>query len=128
MTSLTPPPWTSMHNNIEIMSVNMAHRNATMHSLLNMNTPYHIILVQEPWFSQIGTTRADGNPDGESILGGVASPGWEAFHPALKTGETAKVMIYKHKRATFFNIVARPDIVAHNCLQVVDIITDEHMV
>lgn len=57
---------------IEIMSMNMARRNAAMHTLLNMDTPYSLILVQEPWFSRIGTARSDGNPDGESILGGVA--------------------------------------------------------
>jgi len=107
------------------MSINMARRNVAMHSLLNMTTKYHLILVQEPWFSRIGTARADGNPDGESILGGVASPGWEAFHPVLARGATAKVMIYKRKTATFFNVVARPDLAAHNCLQIVDVITDD---
>ena len=117
-----------MPDTIEVMSVNMARRNAAMHTLLNMNSQFHLILVQEPWFSRIGTTRADGNPDGETILGGVTSPGWEAFHPVLEKGQTAKVMIYKRKRATFFNVVARPDLAAHNCIQIVDIISDNQTV
>ena len=105
----TPPATTlfpSLMIEIEIMSMNMARRNAAMHTLLNMDTQYSLILVQEPWFSRIGTARSDGNPDGESILGGVAPPGWEAFHPVLQKGATAKVMIYKRKRATHFNVVA----------------------
>ena len=83
-----------MPDAIEVISVNMAHRNAAMHTLLNMNSQFHLILVQELWFSCIGTARADGNLDGETILGGVASPGWEAFHPILEKGQTAKVMLY----------------------------------
>jgi hypothetical protein len=117
-----------MPDTIEVMSVNMARRNAAMHTLLNMDSQFHLILVQEPWFSRIGTARADGNPDGESILGGVASPGWEAFHPVLDKGQTAKVIIYKHKRATFFNVVARPDLAAHNCLQIIDVMSDDQIV
>ena len=113
---------------IEVMAVNMARRNAAMHTLLNMDSQFQLILIQEPWYSRIGTARADGNPDGESILGGVASPGWEAFHPVLEKGQTAKVMIYKRKRASFFNVIARPDLAAHNCLQIVDVISDNQTV
>ena len=117
-----------MPDAIKVMSVNMACRNATMHTLLNINSQFHLILVQEPWFSRISTARADGNPDGETILGGVASPGWEAFHPVLEKGQTAKVMLYKRKRATFFNVVARPDLAAHNCLQIIDVISEDQTV
>jgi hypothetical protein len=108
---------------INIASVNMRRRNAMMHALLHSSPGDHIILVQEPWFNKIGTARKDTAKDGVDVLGGVASPGWEAHYPAVPEGGQAKVMAYTRKRSwehtnspSIFSATTRQDLCAHSCI------------
>ena len=80
-----------------IASVNMQKRNTVIHALLNSNDSAYLILIQEPWFNQIGTARKDNARQGVDILGGVASPKWELVYSGLSEEQTPKVMIYIRK-------------------------------
>jgi hypothetical protein len=117
---------------INIASVNMRRRNAMMHALLHSSPLDHIIMVQEPWFDRIGTTCKDTARDGAVVLGGVASPGWEAHYPAIPEGERAKVMAYTRKRCSedtnapaFFAATPRLDLCAHPCILILDLSFDD---
>jgi hypothetical protein len=117
---------------INIASVNMRKRNAVMHALLHSSPTDHIILIQEPWFDKIGTARKDTARDGVDVLGGVASPGWEAHYPATPEGSRAKVMAYSRKRSwehtnspSIFTTTTRQDLCAHPCVMVLDLTFDD---
>jgi len=59
----------------------MRKRNAVTHALLNSINDTHLILLQEPWFDQIGTARKDDVREGVDVLGGVAAPAWDIIYP-----------------------------------------------
>jgi Reverse transcriptase (RNA-dependent DNA polymerase)/Endonuclease-reverse transcriptase len=120
----------SEHPSIHIVSVNMRKRNAVTHALLNSITNTHLILLQEPWFSQIGTARQDNAREGVDVLGGVAAPAWDIIYPNCGKDKPPKVMAYVRKQvqsiqdAAHFTVVPRLDICSHPTVQVLDIILD----
>jgi hypothetical protein len=89
---------------VSLLFVNMCHRNAAMHSLLNSNKQVDIILVQEPWHGKIGTACLDVNPKGVDILGGAANPMWDCIYPKTNLGKRCKVMAYCCISSTHFNV------------------------
>jgi len=119
------------HPPIFIASANMRKRNAVTHALLNSENKAHLILIQEPWFNTIGTTRKDNAHHGVDVLGGVASPAWEIHYPGLTEGQRPKVMAYSRKQTrqdkdnTHFTVVPRIDICTHPTIQVLDLIFDK---
>ena len=114
-----------------IASVNMRKRNAVTHALLNSDKDTNLLLIQEPWFSKIGTARQDNTKQGVDIQGGVTAPKWELIYPSLTEGQCPKVMAYARKNSAMdfdtpqFTAVPRFDICKHPTLQVLDIILDE---
>ena len=117
---------------INIASVNMHGRNAATHALLHSSPTDQVILIQEPWYDQIGTKRKDDVRDGVAILGGANSPGWEIHYPATTKEKRAKVLAYTCKRSwegvntpTCFTAVSRVDLCAHSCILILDLTFDE---
>ncbi|KAH8995554.1 hypothetical protein EDB86DRAFT_3077579 [Lactarius hatsudake] len=113
-----------------IASVNMGRRNQAMHVLLESNTQDDILCVQEPWFSRIGTSRADHLKEGRDILGGAANQRWELIYPFFSDDRQAKVMTYirKHdtptgKKRNGLEVIARLNLVQHPCILITDIRT-----
>lgn len=111
-----------------IASVNMRRRNAAMHALLATNEDDDIILVQEPWWGQIGTRKSDEEPEGKKVVGGAAHPKWELHYPYHTEGTRAKVMAYAriHSKDNPFRknpllVVNRLDLASHPCVQILDV-------
>ena len=118
---------------MRIASVNMRKRNAVTHALLNSDTDTNLFLIQEPWFSKIGTARQDNAKHGVNIQGGVAAPKWELIYPSLSDGQRPKVMAYARKNsaqnqdAPNFTIIPRIDICTHPTILVMDVILDDEI-
>src|SRR5712671_1898760 len=117
---------------INIASVNMHRRNAVTHALLHFSPVDQVILIQEPWYDRIGTTRNDTTRDGAAVLGGVNSPGWEIHYPATTENKKAKVMAYTRKRSweeantpALFTATSRLDLCAHPCVMILDLTFDD---
>jgi hypothetical protein len=106
---------------VNLLFVNMRRRNAASHTLLITNQTADIILVQEPWFNKIGTTRSDVDPNGVDILGGVANPKWDCIYPKTEHGTKCKVMAYRRISATHFNITNRVDLTSNHHILTLDI-------
>jgi hypothetical protein len=106
---------------VNILFINMGHRNAAMHTLLNTNTDADIILVQKPWFDKIGMAHSDNNPDGIDTLGGVANPKWDCLYPKVTHGMCCKVMAYRHITSSHFNITDKFDLASNHHLLTLDI-------
>src|SRR6266404_1506285 len=111
-----------------LASVNMRRCNATMHTLLETNDSDDILFIQEPWFHMVLVARSDAHPDGVDILGGVAHPAWLSLHPHYHAGARAKVMTYVRKfqcnyptHPTSLHIATCNDIIAHPCLQLLEV-------
>jgi hypothetical protein len=119
------------HPTIHIASVNMRKRNAVTHALLNSIRDTHLILIQEPWYNQIGTARKDNAREGVEVLGGVANPAWDIICPGSGKDKKPKVMAYARKQTqntrnnTHFTVVPRIDICPHPTVQVLDLIFDK---
>ena len=119
-----------VHPNIRIASVNMRKRNPVTHALLNSDKGTNILLIQEPWYSKIGTARKDNAKHGVDVQGGVSSPEWEIVYPGLTEGQRPKVMTYARKNSPqnrdtpHFTVVPRVDICSHPTLQVLDVVLD----
>ena len=109
------------------MSVNMRRSNVLTHALLASEPPADIILIQEPWYDQVGVRRSDSDPAGSNTLGGVASPLWNYIYPGIKDlGNTrAKVMAYSRKSNTRFTVANRLDLVSHPSLLILEVIMGE---
>jgi hypothetical protein len=87
-----------VHPPIHIVSANMHKHNAAMHALLNSITNTHLILLQEPWFNQIGTARKDEACEEVDVLGGAAAPAWDIIYPSFGKDKPPKVMAYARKQ------------------------------
>jgi len=116
---------------INIASVNMHRRNAITHALLYTSPVDQVILIQEPWYDRIGTTRKDNARDGAPVYGGVSSPGWELHYPAVSENQKAKVLAYSCKRSwegvnsqALFTAISRLDLCAHPCVMILDLTFD----
>jgi hypothetical protein len=115
--------------NVRIMSVNMRRSNVLTHALLASEPPADIILIQEPWYDQIGVRRSDSDPAGTNTLGGVSSPLWNYIYPGIKDlGTTrAKVMAYSRKSNKHFTVANRLDLVSHPSLLILEVFAgDDH--
>jgi hypothetical protein len=117
---------------VNIAAVNMRRRNAVTHALLHSSPIDQVILVQEPWYDQIGTKRNDDARDGLAVCGGVNSPGWELHYPAITENKKAKVLAYTRKRSwesvdspAIFTATSRLDLCAHHCVMILDLTFDE---
>ena len=117
---------------INIASVNMRRRNAVTHALLHASPVDQVMLIQEPWYDRIGTTRKDDVRDGAAVLGGVNSPGWEIHYPSTAGNTQAKVMAYTRKRSwegvnsqALFTASSRLDLCAHPCVMILELTFDE---
>ncbi len=113
---------------INIASVNMRRRNAITHALLHSSPVDQVMLIQEPWYNRIGTTRKDDAREGVDVLGAVSSPGWEVHYPAVPENGRAKVTAYTRKRSwegvnsqAMFTAISRLDLCAHPCVMVLDL-------
>ena len=115
------------HPTIDIASANMRKRNAVTHALLNSITNINLILLQEPWFNQIGTARKDEACEGIDVLGRVASLAWDVIYPGLDKEKCSKVMAYAWKltqstRDTLhYIVVPHLDVCSHPTVQVPDL-------
>src|ERR1700730_10631253 len=63
-----------------IVTVNVRRSNERTHALLQSSTA-DIVLLQEPWYGTIGTTRSDLDPTGTPTKGLVAYPSLGAAPP-----------------------------------------------
>ena len=79
---------------IHIISVNMCKRNTVTHALLNNIINTHLILIQEPWFDAISTTRKNDARDGVDILSGAASLAWNILYPGFNNIKRPHIMAY----------------------------------
>jgi len=78
---------------IHVALVNVKRRSVVLHGLLQ-DSPFDIILVQEPWFGKINTARDDLDPDGVDVLGVTANNIWQCFLPDHLPSEICKVATY----------------------------------
>ncbi len=65
--------------------------------MLQKDSNVQILLLQEPWFGTVATTRSDTDPKGHAQRGPPANPTWEMFLPQLTYADTCKAMAYVHK-------------------------------
>ena len=110
----------------------MRRRNNGTHTLLNANDSDDILLIQEPWFGEIGVERNDLLAQGASVLGGAANPSWNLHYPYYTDTQRAKVMTYVriHDRShifkpNYFRATARRDLCAHPCILISDILINQ---
>ena len=105
----------------------MRKHNTVTHALLNSTNDTDLILIQEPWFNQIGTARKDDAREGVDVLGGVAAPTWDILYPGLGKDKPPKTMAYARKQTqgtAHHTVVPRLDICPHPTVQVLDLIFD----
>ena len=100
---------------MQIASVNVRRRSAVLHGLLQ-SSPLDIIMVQEPWYSKINTTRDDHNPEGVDVLGATANNMWTCYLPDHSNTDICKVAIYvRNDVASSAFIRCRYDLSLSNC-------------
>ncbi len=99
-----------------------------LHTLLETNNIDDVLFIQEPWFCKVTVAWSDTHPQGVDVLGGVAHPAWLGIHPYFVLDSCAKVMTYVRKfqqlhptRPTTIQVVMHNDLLAHPCLQLLDI-------
>jgi hypothetical protein len=98
-----------------------------MHALLASDPPADIILIQEPWYNQIGVCRLDSDLAGTNTLGGVTSPLWNFIYPGIANlGTTCtKVMAYSRKSNSSFSIANHLDLASHPSILILEIIAGD---
>jgi hypothetical protein len=111
-------------NSIKLLWLNAQRSNFRLHAILNSNKKADIILVQEPWFGTINTTRSDTDPSGTQVLGTVANPLWEILYPRSLPGQRCKVVAYRRIASTHFTVTNRIDLSSNYHLMTLDVHTD----
>ena len=109
---------------VKLLWVNMRRSNARLHAILNSNKHADIILVQEPWFNKIGTTRSDYEPEGTDTFGTVSNPLWDIIYPKYNPGERCKVVAYRRVLSTSFTVTNRLDLSSNYHTLAIDVHTD----
>ena len=64
---------------IKILSQNIHKNSLIVHSLLEMQNHFDIILIQEPLWSEIHKVPSLSNSKGEPLIGTIHHPNWIMF-------------------------------------------------
>jgi hypothetical protein len=75
----------------------MHHSNDRIHTLLNSNDEFNILLIQEPWFKMVAMLRSDTDPEGRIQLGAPINNKWDLHTPKHDMTESCKVIAYTKK-------------------------------
>lgn len=96
---------------LKILQVNVQRSSLRVQALLNSGQ-YDIIMMQEPWWGEIGVGRSDIDPLGNEIMGVTSGSGvWECFTPSGNS--RLHVATWVRKGADHLHAVARLDIIDH---------------
>jgi Endonuclease/Exonuclease/phosphatase family len=102
-------PHLPMILDISILSVNMRHRNAMLHALLQTSDS-DIIAIQEPWFGLIRTDRSDSSPMGDPVFGTTYNNLWHCLHPTTVGDLPFKMVVFiKTKIMDTFQVLLKED-------------------
>src|ERR1700730_1411432 len=83
----------------KIVSVNVRRSNERTHAILESNLS-DIIMIQEPWYSRVGTSRLDVSAEGNPTKGFVSHNAWNVVSPHTPTTnpeDHPKVVTYVRK-------------------------------
>jgi len=110
---------------LHFISQNVMRSNAVTHSLLNIVSSHtyqaDVILLQEPWFSQIGIDVISS----KDILGCPAHPDWMCILPPSLDSKP-NVAIYVPKIRNSWQVQARHELYPHPSILTIDIITQHN--
>jgi hypothetical protein len=92
-----------------IASVNIHKQNERIHMLLQCS-PFDILLIQEPWWYDIGISHSDTDPASTTWQGTVCHPLWTDFLPHILTEDTTC------KSVIYVCLLLVASALPHNCL------------
>jgi Reverse transcriptase (RNA-dependent DNA polymerase)/Endonuclease-reverse transcriptase len=109
---------------LHIMSVNAHRSNAVVHGLLHAS-PFDILLIQEPWFGTIHTSRDDHDPAGVTTAGVAHNNMWASYLPEHGPDDVCKVAIYVRVELVH-KVLIRPrhDLLSHPNFLIIDLVTE----
>jgi len=104
--------------------VNVHCSNNRIHTLLNSDDEFDILLIQEPWFKTVATLCSDTDPEGREQLGAPTNNMWDLHTPRHDASESCKAIAYTKKKIAshICNLVQHP--LSTPCTVVIDVLKE----
>ena len=106
--------------NIKILSQNVCKNLLIVNTLLETQTHFDIILIQEPPWSKIRKVPSSSNSDGNSLMGTCHHPNWIAFaRSPSDRSDSPKVISYVNICLSFLCFLLHKDIFNHRYISLI---------
>jgi len=106
--------------NIKILSQNICKNSLIINTLLETQTQFDIILIQEPPWSKIQKTPSSSNSKGDSLMGTCHHPNWIAFaRSLLDRSDSPRVISYVNICLSSLCFLFRKDIINHRDISLI---------
>ena len=106
--------------NIKILSQNVRKNLLIINTLLETQTQFNIILIQEPPWSEIRKVSSSSNNEGDSFMGTCHHPNWITFARSLSDrSDSPRVISYLNICLSSLCFLFHKDIINHRDISLI---------
>jgi len=110
---------------LKILSQNVHKNLLIVHSLLEMQNHYDIILIQEPPWSEIRKVPSSSNSEGDPLIGTTHHPNWIMFGRfPLDSNDSPKVISYVNICLSSLCFLLCKDVINHRDINLISFFND----
>ena len=103
-----------IYKDLKIFSQNVWKNSLLINTILEVNSSFDIIFIQELSWSSICSIPSSSNCEGDTLVGVVNHPNWLTFvRPNTTKSDYPRVVVYINIRLSFFQFSIHKDIINH---------------
>ena len=115
-------------NDLKIFSQNIWKNNLIVNTVLEVNSNFDIIFIQEPFWSTIRFIPSSSNCEGESLVGVANHPNWLTFTRVSDSADDfPRVVIYVNIRLSSLRFSLCKDVINHRDILLVSFFNNNNI-